>query len=105
MTMLTIRLECERRPDGLTDLLQDYDNDRQYYLNGSRLFLEDSLRVRNHSPSGFFHGYGGSGPAQLALAICLQIYPQPVAEAVYQRFKGTYVATIPMEDEQFESNP
>jgi hypothetical protein len=27
------------------------------------------LDLRNHSPSGFEWGYGGSGPAQLALAL------------------------------------
>ena len=30
-----------------------------------------SQAVRNHSPTGFAWGYGGSGPAQLALAILI----------------------------------
>lgn len=29
------------------------------------------LDVSNHSPDGFEWGYGGSGPAQLALALCI----------------------------------
>jgi len=32
-----------------------------------------SWRVRNHSPTGFEWGYGGSGPAQLALALMLDV--------------------------------
>jgi hypothetical protein len=31
--------------------------------------LEPRLDLYNHSPMGFEYGYGGSGPAQLALAI------------------------------------
>lgn len=96
-----ITLECERRPDALTNLLEDYHNERQYYLNGKRLSLEESLKVRNHSPDGFFHGYLGSGPSQLALAICLKLYPRQVAEAVYHFFKEKYLAIIPKEKEEF----
>jgi hypothetical protein len=33
--------------------------------------IERSLKVWSHSPTGFETGYGGSGPAQLALAILL----------------------------------
>ena len=36
-----------------------------------RLTPERSLELANHSPSGFEWGYGGSGPAQLALALLL----------------------------------
>jgi hypothetical protein len=36
-----------------------------------RLTPERSLELVNHSPSGFEWGYGGSGPAQLALALLL----------------------------------
>lgn len=31
--------------------------------------LDPAFEIRNHSPSGFNWGYGGSGPAQLGLAI------------------------------------
>lgn len=41
-------------------------NGRGHALNPAR-----SLKVWNHSPTGFEWGYGGSGPAQLALAILL----------------------------------
>lgn len=47
----------------------------QVWANGKPLSLERSLKVFNHSPSGFSWGYGGSGPAQLALAILLRYLP------------------------------
>jgi Family of unknown function (DUF6166) len=49
----------------------------------------------NHSPSGFEWGYGGSGPAQLALAI-LADHCNDDEEAFnfYQRFKWAVVAEL-----------
>lgn len=61
-------------------------------LNGVPLDHGESLKYRNHSPSGFSWGYGGSGPAQLALAILLRIAPPPIALALYQAFKWEFVA-------------
>ena len=97
----TINLACERRPDQVTTLLEDYDNERQYYLNDARLSLEESLRVRDHSPAGFNHGYQGSGPSHLALAVCLRLYPRQVAEVVYHFFKDDYIARIAKEKQDF----
>lgn len=50
----------------------------------------------NHSPDGFEWGYGGSGPAQLALAV-LADYCQNDERALnlYQRFKWAVVAELP----------
>jgi hypothetical protein len=39
--------------------------------DGQRLPAGPSQRLSNHSPDGFNWGYGGSGPAQLALALLL----------------------------------
>lgn len=64
-------------------------------LNGKELSPEASQKLINHSPDGFAWGYGGSGPAQLALAICLEIYPEPKALAYYQIIKETLVAQLP----------
>ncbi len=45
---------------------------------GKRYPLPMHLEIRNHSPSGFEWGYGGSGPAQLALALLADhIGPDP----------------------------
>lgn len=52
-----------------------------------------SLSVRNHSPAGFNWGYQGSGPAQLALAILLEVTDVPEAQRAYQDFKRTVVAS------------
>ena|SRR3990167_5543552 len=60
--------------------------------------------VRNHSPDGFTWGYGGSGPAQLALAMLLHYFeivagmrPQAarvMAERYYQDFKFGTIARL-----------
>jgi len=46
----------------------------------------------DHSPTGFAWGYGGSGPAQLALAILADVYDDEFALANYQQFKWDVVA-------------
>ena len=79
--------------------------------SGKRLNLEASLRVVNHSPTGFCWGYGGSGPAQLALAILLDHFngDRDRALSLYQDFKSKVIAGLPMDsdfvltDEQVES--
>jgi hypothetical protein len=51
-----------------------------------------SLKLRNHSPDGFNWGYGGSGPAQTALAILLDATgDEKVAQYHYQQFKWDHV--------------
>ena len=40
-------------------------------VDGLPLSPKDSQKIVNHSPDGFEWGYGGSGPAQLSLAIVL----------------------------------
>jgi hypothetical protein len=53
------------------------------------------LDLRNHSPSGFEWGYGGSGPAQLALAILAAHFgDDDRALATYQRFKARTIAGL-----------
>jgi Family of unknown function (DUF6166) len=58
------------------------------------LSLKRSLAVVNHSPTGFCWGYGGSGPAQTALAIMLDFFAGDTARALqnYQDFKFKFVA-------------
>lgn len=51
------------------------------------------LEVREHSPTGFAWGYGGSGPAQLALALLIDaLGDREMAERHYQEFKRAHVA-------------
>ena len=68
--------------------------EKNYTLNGKELTPQKSQQVSNHSPDGFNHGYGGSGPAQLALAICLELFNQTAAVRLYQQFKWEHIATI-----------
>lgn len=56
------------------------------------LDIKPSLKIRPHSPTGFNWGYGGSGPAQLALAILLKVVGRDLAEKWYQHFKTEHVA-------------
>lgn len=55
--------------------------------------LDPRLDLVRHSPDGFNWSYGGSGPSQLALAICADALGND-AEAlrVYQGFKNAFVA-------------
>lgn len=53
------------------------------------------LDLRSHSPTGFEWGYLGSGPAQLALAICADaLEDDRRAVRVYQDFKALVVAAF-----------
>lgn len=58
--------------------------------------IDPCLDVRNHSPTGFAWGYCGSGPAQLALAICCHFYRHDAAraECVYEHFKAEVIAGL-----------
>lgn len=65
---------------------------RQVWLDGELLDPTPSQRVNNHSPDGFNWGYGGSGPAQLALAIMLKLTGKADG---YQKFKWEVIAGLP----------
>lgn len=43
--------------------------------------------MRKHSPNGFAWGYGGNGPAQLALMLLLELTTEPMALLWYQKVK------------------
>jgi hypothetical protein len=61
--------------------------------------LDPRHDLRNHSPDGFEWGYGGSGPAQLALAICADALGDDArAQRVYHLFKFRAIATIHEDD-------
>lgn len=65
---------------------------RSVYINGNKLSPAKSLKVVRHSPTGFYWGYGGSGPAQLAMAILLLVTDKNTALDLYQSFKWDHVA-------------
>lgn len=68
---------------------------REVHIDGKLLRPEMSQKICNHSPDGFNWGYGGSGPAQLSLAILLNYMDAKDAQAYYQNFKLKEVATWP----------
>ena len=79
--------------------MKRYAGRRQGYavsvtVDGRR--LNPRFDLWNHSPTGFEWGYGGSGPAQLALAI-LADHCQDDEQALnfYQRFKWAVIAELP----------
>ena len=65
---------------------------REVLLDGDYLMPNKSQAVINHSPDGFSWGYNGSGPAQLALAIILELTGTP---GKHQNFKSRVIATLP----------
>ena len=56
--------------------------------------LSPRLDLRNHSPDGFEWGYGGSGPAQLALAIAAEVFGEKTALAIYQELKRELIEPL-----------
>jgi uncharacterized protein DUF6166 len=72
-----------RNPDGLCSV----------QVNGHPLRLR--LDLSNHSPTGFEWGYGGSGPAQLALALLADVIDDDEALALHQDFKFRLVGRMP----------
>lgn len=60
----------------------------------TQLSPKASQRLRNHSPDGFQWGRNGAGPAQLALALLLDVTGNPeLTQAHYQNFKVDKVAS------------
>lgn len=60
--------------------------------------LDPRFDLRSHSPDGFEWGYGGSGPAQLALALAADVLgDDESALCVYQRLKFRVVGRLPAE--------
>jgi hypothetical protein len=58
--------------------------------------LDYRLDLITHSPTGFAWGYEGSGPAQLALALCADALDcDEHGLQVYQEFKRRVIAGVP----------
>ena len=71
--------------------------------NVRELQPDRSQAVKNHSPDGFNWGYSGSGPAQLALAILLEVTNDAdTAIAHYHDFERQVIATIPSQETDWE---
>jgi hypothetical protein len=57
--------------------------------------LDARYDLLSASPSGFEWGYGGSGPAQLAIAILAHTYGEGFACEYYQQFNREVVSELP----------
>lgn len=80
----------------MNDMIVGQGVSNRVYYAGEPLSPADSYRVANHSPDGFGWGYGGSGPAQLAIALLLRVgVDAPDVAECYQRFKAEVVAQFP----------
>ncbi len=75
---------------------------RRVWIDGRELRPDRSQNLWNHSPDGFNWGYGGSGPAQLALAILLELTDRQTAISWHQDFKWGFVARLPEGDFEAE---
>lgn len=71
---------------------------REVYIDERALKPNRSQAIYNHSPDGFNWGYGGSGPAQLALALLLEFTSEENATRYYQKFKWDVIAKLPKKD-------
>lgn len=79
----------ERSSDGCDVLVLD-----RAHPNGAYL-LPPRHDLRNHSPDGFNWGYGGGGPAQLALAILADaLGDDERAQCIYQDFKFKVIGRL-----------
>jgi hypothetical protein len=75
---------------------------RRVWLDGVELDPAKSLKMFRHSPDGFNWGYHGSGPAQLALAILIELVDTGTAVRWYQSFKNGFIAKLPA-DRDFDA--
>ena len=76
------------QPLGMCQVFVDTD--------GVEKLLPLRLDLQTHSPSGFEWGYGGSGPAQLALALLADATgDSQLALQYYQMYKADVVAKLP----------
>jgi len=68
--------------------------DNKAWLDNTLLKLEKSFRTKAHTLHGFNWGDDEKGGLQLALAICLELYPPKVVRQVYPFFYKTFLAVI-----------
>ncbi|HFA49123.1 MAG TPA: hypothetical protein ENJ95_08905 [Bacteroidetes bacterium] len=64
------------------------------WLNNKSLWPAKSKKLRNLSAHGFGWGSDETGAAQLALAICIELYPRVVALEIYDSFKKEFILPI-----------
>jgi uncharacterized protein (DUF2249 family) len=78
---------------GQRDKTTPVGNEVQVTVDGEP--LDKRTDLLSASPSEFEWGYGGSGPAQLAIAILAHVYGDEFACEWYQQFKTEVIAALP----------
>lgn len=91
--------QWEKTADGNQQTLLDIPGDDVVLRRGaSGIATNIPHRLVRHSPTGLEWGYGGSGPADLALNILLKYgVAQEWAERWHQDFKWAFVSKVPRE--------
>ena len=84
--MDTIRLRGIRAANG--------NFEAKVWLNDTMLKMDKSLKIKTHSLRGFGWGNDGKGGLQLALAICLELYPTETVKHVYPAFYTWFLEDI-----------
>ena len=62
--------------------------------------VDEILKYKNRAIQ--LSGEYSSGPAQLSLAICLELFGKDVAFEIYQEFKVKYISVIHQSDFQID---
>lgn len=75
--------------------IQGHAKTRRVWIGSTELTPKESWKLFEHSLDGFSWGYGGSGPAQLALAIMLKFTDKKNASNLHQDFKWEILAKLP----------
>lgn len=70
---------------------------KEVNIDGKKLNIKPSQAVWCHSDE-FNWGYGGSGPAQFALALLLKYLPKEIASKYHQKLKFKFIAGLPSTD-------
>lgn len=93
------KAQWEKQADGNQQTLLDVPGDDVVLRRDARGVATNIPHILvRHSPTGLEWGYGGSGPADLALNILLKYgVAQEWAERWHQDFKWKFVAGVPRE--------
>lgn len=83
-------------PNNVYEGVVEVETEWEVFVNDEPFDHHESLEICGHSPDGFAWGYGGSGVAQLALAMILNETGNPgLAQLRYIHFKDDVLAKLP----------
>ena len=71
-------------------------------VNSVPRLLPSHIEVGGYGTSGFEWGYGGAGPSQLALAMCVELFGPKTAKKTSQFVLDALIRPLPMELKQWQ---